>query len=410
MSQVDTMSKKKPTRFGKFSVLHPLQHHPFVVPVVTLVVLALVTSVFFVGFDPKLDPPTDSKIVEFSMAGERRTIPTRAQTVEEFLKNIDIELGEHDIVEPAADSKIYNDKFHINVYRARPVTIVEESGQRKFAYSAAVTPRSVAKQAGVTVYPEDRISLTVPDNFLREGVLGEKVVIERSTPANINLYGQHVAVRTHAQTVGDLLKEKNIEVRDDKEVKPSLDTPVTGNIQIFVVRPGTQLATVQEEIPMPLETVDDPRLSFGVRVVRQEGAPGRRVVTYQIILDDKGKEIGRKKIQQIIAVEPVKQVEARGKAFDVSNDKAGVMAAAGISPADYPYVDFIVSRESGWRPTATNGRTWGLCQALPGSKMASAGADWETNPVTQLRWCSSYASGKGGWKASYDFWQVNHWW
>jgi hypothetical protein len=86
------------------------------------------------------------------------------------------------------------------------------------------------------------------------------------------------------------------------------------------------------------------------------------------------------------------------------------MSAAGISPSDYQYVDFIVSRESGWRPNATNGSTWGLCQALPGSKMASAGPDWQTNPVTQLKWCDSYAQGKGGWRASYEFWQANHWW
>ena len=99
-----------------------------------------------------------------------------------------------------------------------------------------------------------------------------------------------------------------------------------------------------------------------------------------------------------------------GKAFDISKDKAAVMAAAGIAKSDYPYVDYIVTRESGWRVNATNGRTWGLCQALPGSKMASAGADWQTNPVTQLRWCSGYAAGKGGWAASYQLWISKGWW
>lgn len=87
------------------------------------------------------------------------------------------------------------------------------------------------------------------------------------------------------------------------------------------------------------------------------------------------------------------------------------MIAAGISPGDFTYVDYIVSHESGWRYTAVNeiGAT-GLCQSLPGNKMASAGADYLTNPITQLRWCSSYASRYGGWAGSYQKWQSARWW
>jgi hypothetical protein len=51
-------------------------------------------------------------------------------------------------------------------------------------------------------------------------------------------------------------------------------------------------------------------------------------------------------------------------------------------------LDALWSRESGWRIYASNGRSgaYGIPQALPGSKMAAMGADWRTNPVTQIRW------------------------
>lgn len=90
----------------------------------------------------------------------------------------------------------------------------------------------------------------------------------------------------------------------------------------------------------------------------------------------------------------------------------GLMAAAGIASQDYGYVDFIVTHESGWRVNAYNpsGAT-GLCQALPGSKMASAGADYLTNPVTQLIWCNSYAVGRyGSWANAHGFWLAHKWW
>lgn len=55
-------------------------------------------------------------------------------------------------------------------------------------------------------------------------------------------------------------------------------------------------------------------------------------------------------------------------------------------------------RESGWRVEAYNASSGatGIPQALPGSKMASAGADWETNPVTQINWGMSYINGRYG--------------
>lgn len=85
------------------------------------------------------------------------------------------------------------------------------------------------------------------------------------------------------------------------------------------------------------------------------------------------------------------------------------MAAAGISEADMGYVDYIVKRESGWNPNATN-RSSGACglvQALPCSKVTGNGYD----PVDNLRWATSYATARyGSWSEAYAFWTTNHWW
>ena len=88
------------------------------------------------------------------------------------------------------------------------------------------------------------------------------------------------------------------------------------------------------------------------------------------------------------------------------------MRMAGIDESDFGAANFIISRESGWRYNASNASSgaYGLPQALPGSKMASAGADWQTNPITQLRWFNSYCKGRyGSIQGAYEFWQANHW-
>ncbi|MEU6771500.1 transglycosylase SLT domain-containing protein [Streptomyces sp. NPDC046759] len=72
----------------------------------------------------------------------------------------------------------------------------------------------------------------------------------------------------------------------------------------------------------------------------------------------------------------------------------------------------IVSHESGWNPSATNSSSgaYGLVQALPGSKMASAGADWKTNPATQIKWGLDYMNSRyGNPVKAWSFWQANGW-
>lgn len=85
------------------------------------------------------------------------------------------------------------------------------------------------------------------------------------------------------------------------------------------------------------------------------------------------------------------------------------MAAAGIAQGDWQYVDYVVSRESGWNPNATNSSSGacGLVQALPCSKVPGNGY----NPVDNLRWANGYATGRyGSWAGAYNFWINNHWW
>ena len=100
-------------------------------------------------------------------------------------------------------------------------------------------------------------------------------------------------------------------------------------------------------------------------------------------------------------------------AFNPSGSKADWMRAAGIADSDFGYVDYIISHESGWNYHAVNRSSgaYGLPQSLPAGKLASAGADWRDNPVTQLRWAHNYAVGRyGSWGGAYHFWTVNHWW
>ncbi|MGW2950781.1 aggregation-promoting factor C-terminal-like domain-containing protein [Streptomyces eurythermus] len=88
----------------------------------------------------------------------------------------------------------------------------------------------------------------------------------------------------------------------------------------------------------------------------------------------------------------------------------------GWGPSEWPALERLWAGESGWRWNANNPSSgaYGIPQALPGSKMATAGPDWRTNPSTQIRWGLGYIKNRldyGSPSAAYSKWlsRSPHW-
>ncbi|WP_375372616.1 aggregation-promoting factor C-terminal-like domain-containing protein [Clavibacter capsici] len=74
-----------------------------------------------------------------------------------------------------------------------------------------------------------------------------------------------------------------------------------------------------------------------------------------------------------------------------------ILASQGMGDDQYACLDYLWTKESGWRVNAYNpSGAYGIPQALPGSKMASVGADWQTNPATQITWGLQYIDSRYG--------------
>lgn len=390
------------------------KRRPYIIPVLGLV-LGFVIALAILAGPKEISRPSQAHVVFLTDKGHRTVIDTKAATVGELIDKLNLQLIAEDVVEPSRDTPIPEDNFRINVYRARPVTVTDR-GSKNVTLTAQRSARVVAQAAGLKLNAEDYASFAT--GSLKENIIGEKVVISRATPISLNLYGTPLTVYTQAKTVDGFLREKQIELQSGETVQPDTSTAIMPGMGIFVLRKDAKLVNVEETISVPEEIVNDASLSFGTTAVRQSGSPGKKAVTYLIQADSSGKEIGRSAIHETVIVAAVPKITARGTAVSVAGDKTSLMAAAGIAAGDYNYVNYIVSRESSWNPTVSGlppggpyKGAYGLCQANPGSKMSSAGADWESNPVTQLKWCSGYAKSRyGGWAQAYNYWSTNHHW
>ncbi len=101
---------------------------------------------------------------------------------------------------------------------------------------------------------------------------------------------------------------------------------------------------------------------------------------------------------------PVAGTPDPGSAKAIAHD---MVLARGWGEDQYSCLVALWNRESGWNAFAMNKSSgaYGIPQALPGTKMASAGADWATNPATQITWGLGYITGRystpcGAWQAS----------
>lgn len=286
-----------------------MSRHPFAVPFITIGTLLLITIVGLWIVSSHSKPHSTAYVVIVSHDHIQQVVPSREPTVGTLLAKLHITLGQGDVVEPSLKTRINQDKFRINVYRAVPVQIAEGS-QRTFAFSAATTPRAIAQQTGYKLYPEDQVTTTPSQNFLQTGAIGEVVNVKPSVPVQLILYGTPALTRTPANTVGEMLKEKNITLHPGDTIQPAANTPITANMQVFVLRKGTSITTEQQQVPAPVQTIDDPTLTSGTSAIRQQGSPGILLITFEV-----DQKTGAKtQLQSAIIQPPVAEIIARGTA------------------------------------------------------------------------------------------------
>src|SRR6266404_8618151 len=241
-----------------------IKKRPYILPILGLVLGLIVVGLVVFAKGGHTYQESDLHIVFLFDSGKKRTIDTNAPTVGDLINRLNLHLIPQDVVEPSVDTPIVEDNFRVNVYHARPVTIIDGSN-KIVTLTAQKSPREVAQSAGLKINPEDIASFS--QGSIKDNVIGEQVVVSRATPILLNLYGTQVPSYTLSNSVGAMLNEKHIKLDNGETVDPGSKTPITPNMQIFVLAKGSQVVTTEETIPVPVQMVNDASLSFGTTVV-----------------------------------------------------------------------------------------------------------------------------------------------
>ena len=290
------------------------KHYSKKITFVSGAILMLVGGLFFVNQAladaTKPAAKAGEKLVTIYDRGAEKTIVTKARTIREALKLAKFSIDERqDVVEPSLDSEMVAEKYNINIFRARPITIVDGNKRLKVT-TAEQTPALIAKAAGIEVFEEDKITLSNSDNMAVDGA-NMVMKIDRASMVNFVLYGKESVIRTHAKTVGELLKEKNINPKKDDTLSVDRSAKIIPGMKIELWRNGKQTITAEEDVKFEVEKVQDANRDSGYREVKQAGENGKKNVTYEVEMKN-GVEVSRKEIASVVTKEPKKQIEIVG--------------------------------------------------------------------------------------------------
>lgn len=298
------------------------------------------------------------------------------------------------MVEPKPDTVIPEGFFNVNVYRARPVVVVD--GAKTYRVDTAVqSPRLIAEAAGVKLYREDDFTVSNVTDFAADGTVGQKVVIDRAMPITILSNGVATTARTQQKTVKAVLAERDVALGPKDTVVTPVETAVTPGMTIRINRVTVVTQQQVEVIPFAIETIKDASLEAGTTQVRTEGTNGSKTSTYRIHFTN-GHESARELLGQQVTAKPVGKVVVVGTKIDYSANPVELgkqMAAArGWTGSEWDALYRLWMKESGWNPASRNvfSGACGIPQAYPCSKIT------DKSTAGQISWGLSYIAGKYG--------------
>lgn len=250
-----------------------------------------------------------NRLVTVYDRGATSTFVTTEATLDAALRKAQIELDDHDTVEPSIHEELVASEYHVNIYRARPVIVVDGSLRTKIM-TPYQTPYRIAEDAGIGLYPEDAVSVTRLSNIVRDGA-GLEMTITRAVPFVLDLHGRINSVRTLGKTVGEMLIEKGISLDENGRVSVPLEAPIVAGMMVRIWQEGVQTTSIDEAVPFSVEQIYDADRPLGYMATKTEGKNGIRTITYEIEIKD-GREVSRKEIARIITAPPVKKVVVVG--------------------------------------------------------------------------------------------------
>lgn len=292
--------------------------------------------------------------------------------------------------------------------------------QRRVGIVAAAAAFSLIAVAGVTALPTSEAEAST--SSFGDITLASFSTTVEPTPV-VSLSGTDeisTAVRT-ALADADAALEASVEVSSQVEASGLDLGDAETDIDTDALEDAAERLTASLDLPAPLlpgiaEQVSDAVSAVEKRVdaVRTDLEAAQKAEAERLAAEAEAQRIAEEEAAAAAAAEAAEAATSTGSssasaapsrpagvytpAGDAQSIAYGMLGGYGWGDDQFGCLVELWNKESGWNSQAYNASSgaYGIPQALPGSKMASAGADWETNAATQISWGLGYIAGRYG--------------
>ncbi|WP_455675994.1 ubiquitin-like domain-containing protein [Pradoshia sp.] len=245
------------------------------------------------------------KTVALSLDGEKQMVKTHADTINELLQELDVEVGKDDYLSLAKGTEISDD---LSVVWTPAVEVrLTIDGETTSVWTLSETVGDFLKKEGVQLRAEDKVSESM-DEAIEENM---DITIEKAFPVALKVGNEKREVWSTSTTVADLLKNEEVRVNKLDRVSPALSNRLTEESAVTITRVEKVTDVVEEPISYEAIERKDPSLEKGKEKIITEGQEGIMSKTYELTKEN-GKTISKKLVSEKMVKEKVDQVVAVG--------------------------------------------------------------------------------------------------
>jgi len=249
------------------------------------------------------------RLITIHDRGVEKNIVSQGVTIGDALAQAGVTVEKGDLVEPNIYQKLVASDYQVNIYRARPVIVVDGNIKTKIL-TAYQTAEQIVAEAGIKLFDEDKTTLSRNEDIISDGA-GLTLAVDRAVSFSFTLYGKTFTARSQALTVGDMLIEKGIKLKIDDHVSVDTNAILTEGLLVRVWREGKQIINVDEEISFDTDIIEDADQLVSYSAIKTIGEKGARSVSYEVTIQD-STEVSRTEIASIVTKNPKTQIKIIG--------------------------------------------------------------------------------------------------
>ncbi len=340
--------------------------------------------------------------IDLRVDGHDQQVHTSAKDVRGVLAAAHVSVGEHDLIAPDLGAQVHSGA-EIVVHRGHLLHLTV-NGKARDVWVNADSIDEALSQLGY-----GRQDLVSVSRSTRLDSSATSVSITSPRQVTFKVDGKLIQVSSFGPTLRQALDQAHVRLAPHDEISARVTGPVPDHKVVVIHRVVYRYSVSQQAVPYGTVRQNDPSSAVGQNSVVTSGSSGVNQVTYQLRYVD-GKLVGKKlyrtrtvrqMVNQLTKVgtmqAPAPQPSAPVASGDAQQIAASMVSARGWGSDQFSCLVSLWNKESGWRTDAANpSGAYGIPQALPGSKMASAGGDWQTSASTQISWGLGYISGVYG--------------